>query len=116
MNDSSELLSRFLSRVEGVKRSGGGFTFRCPAHEDKEASAFVKADNNGNLIVKDFAGCSRKAICEAIGITESDLYAKRGSNGSSRELIANYNTLMKQEICFTNTCATWKRTTRKPSS
>ncbi len=90
MKDSSEIVHFILNLVSGVKPTGDGYTFLCPAHEDKRASAFVKADKNGNAILRCFAGCSRRAICEAMGISETDLYVKKRSTTSSKELIATY--------------------------
>lgn len=78
-----------LSKVEGARRTGDGYTFRCPAHDDKRQSAFAKPDASGNVILKCFAGCSRKAICAALGLSESDLYVNKRRSSRS-QTIASY--------------------------
>lgn len=72
--------------------SGDGYSFKCPAHDDKHNSAYVKSDEDGNAILKCFAGCSRKAICEALGIRERDLYIKQSSSRTNfnNRIIATY--------------------------
>lgn len=72
MNDTP--VQFFLSGVENVKPSGKGYSFRCPAHDDRTSSASIYADADGNAVLKCYAGCTRKQICAARGITESDLY------------------------------------------
>jgi hypothetical protein len=83
----SEPIRLILNKVKH-SRSGEGFSFRCPAHVDERNSGYVKAE--GNAILKCFAACSRKTVCEALGLTESDLYVKKSSHFSSSQTVARY--------------------------
>ena len=74
-------MERVLSLLKGVKsqryngRGNPGSVACCPAHNDAEASLLIWEDTKDlHVGLKCFAGCTRKAIVEAIGLTESDLY------------------------------------------
>ena len=55
-------LADVLARLDGVRPSGEGFTARCPAHEDREASLSVTEGTKGATVVLHcFAGCSSNA-------------------------------------------------------
>ncbi len=74
-------IDRVLPLLQGVKsqrynsRGNPGYTACCPAHNDSNPSLEIwedDLDHHAGLCC--YAGCSRKAIVEAIGLTESDLY------------------------------------------
>lgn len=71
-------IERILPQLKGVKevRSGkGGYVACCPAHNDRNPSLMVWEDQSDSHVgLKCLAGCSRKAVVEAIGLTEADLY------------------------------------------
>jgi len=56
-----------LLRLEGVRKSGSGWSAKCPAHEDRRASLSVTETDNGELLMHCHAGCSFAQILEAIG-------------------------------------------------
>ena len=62
-----------ISRLQGVKRTGDGWTARCPAHEDKHSSLSV-AHRDGKWLLKCHAGCAWEAVVAALGIEASDLF------------------------------------------
>lgn len=72
----SEQLQAVVSRLSGVRRSGRGYTARCPAHEDRSASLSV-CDGEHGVVLKCFAGCATDDVLGAIGLTYSDLYPPR---------------------------------------
>ena len=77
-----------LEHLHGAKRGKGGWTARCPAHDDRRPSLSVSAVEDGRVLVKCHAGCSTEAIVEAIGLTMRDLMPERSGptpirNGSS---------------------------------
>src|SRR5712691_4570395 len=75
---SKHPIDRVLSLINARSYSRG-YTACCPAHNDGEASLMLWEDEaDGHVGVKCFAGCSRKAIVETIGLTESDLYVSSG--------------------------------------
>jgi hypothetical protein len=63
----------FLDGLEGVRRSGRGFTAKCPAHEDSSPSLAITADDRG-IGLYCFAGCSVESILEKQGLTWADLF------------------------------------------
>ncbi len=71
----------FASRVQGVHQAGDGFTARCPAHDDQRASLSFRDGDRGRLLVKCHAGCSLRAIVDALGLRVAEL---SGDNGGKR--------------------------------
>jgi len=71
--NSSGNLHAILSRLEGVRRSGGGWSARCPAHEDRRASLSIGEGDDGRALVHCHAGCTADAICAAVGLRVADL-------------------------------------------
>lgn len=71
MADTAE----FLSRLEGVRRSGPGrWLARCPAHDDKSPSLSVREADDGRTLLTCFAGCDAGAVAGAVGFTLRDLF------------------------------------------
>jgi len=64
----------FVSRLEGVKRSGNGWEARCPSHKDRQASLSVDEGDDGRVLVKCHAGCQTADICYSLGLELSDLF------------------------------------------
>lgn len=67
-------LEDVLRRLNGVKRSGGGYSARCPAHEDKNASLSVKQGDNGGIVLHCHAGCTPEQVVGALGLSMKDLF------------------------------------------
>src|SRR5258707_2284122 len=74
-------LDRVLPLLQGVKsqrynsRGNPGYMACCPAHDDSDPSLELWEDDlDHHAGVYCYAGCPRKAVVEAIGLTESDLY------------------------------------------
>ena len=59
-------LERLLSRLDGVRRRGGGAMARCPAHDDRTPSLSITQADNGNVLWKCFAGCSQADVTQAL--------------------------------------------------
>jgi putative DNA primase/helicase len=60
-------VAEVLARLEGVRLCAGGWTAKCPAHHDRNASLSVGAGDGGKLLLRCHAGCSFAAIIAAIG-------------------------------------------------
>lgn len=58
-----------LSLLKNARQSGGGYTSRCPAHDDYKNSLSIKEDAGGKLLFNCFAGCSYRDIIAALGIS-----------------------------------------------
>lgn len=63
-----------LGRLECVKKTGGGFIARCPAHDDQKPSLSIKEADDGKVLLKCFTGCSVERVVEAIGLELHDLF------------------------------------------
>ena len=63
----------FISKLEGVQESGGGWVARCPAHDDDSPSLSVSRGSDGRVLVHCHAGCSAEQICDSLGLKLADL-------------------------------------------
>ena len=81
-----------LSKVQSKPRKDGWHDFKCPAHEDKTASACAREDQHGHAQVKCFAGCSTESICSALGIEKKDLFATNG-HAPKGDIVYDYTTI-----------------------
>jgi 5S rRNA maturation endonuclease (ribonuclease M5) len=68
-----------LNKLRGVKRSGDGWTAKCPAHADDHNSLSVREDKH--VLLYCHAGCSFEAIRAALGI----------NNNGVRTIVATYD-------------------------
>lgn len=64
----------FLARLRGVRKSGGGWSAKCPSHDDRENSLSVGIGDDGRILVRCFAGCPPAAIVAALGLELKDLF------------------------------------------
>ena len=69
-------LDDLLAKFERVKRNGERYVAKCPSHADGTASLQISVGSGGNLLLKCFAGCTTEAVCAALSIRMSDLFAK----------------------------------------
>ncbi|HKY96350.1 MAG TPA: AAA family ATPase [Gemmatimonadaceae bacterium] len=69
-------ISEILSRLDGVRKNGHGYSARCPAHDDRKPSLSVSEGDDGRVLLKCFAGCDVDAICSAMGVNVRDLFAR----------------------------------------
>src|SRR5579859_1820423 len=63
-----------LTRLKGVRTSLHGWKACCPAHADREPSLSIGLGEQGQVLLKCFAGCSLERIVEAMGLTILDLF------------------------------------------
>jgi hypothetical protein len=99
-------VDRFLEGLEGVKRSGDGWTARCPSHEDRHPSLSVGVGADGRVLLKCHAGCTTEAIVDAHprGLTIADLFERQDNGG--RRIVATYDyrdeegTLLSQAVRY----------------
>ena len=83
-----------VAKLPGARKSGRGYSAKCPAHEDKNASLSVWQDEHGNTGLHCFAGCHRRDICAALGIKEEMLYAdydERRQKKPASKVMARYD-------------------------
>lgn len=73
---------RLLERLDHVRKSGKGWTARCPAHPDKSSSLSVAEGRDGRVLVRCFAGCETLAVVHAVGLELKDLFSERIEDAS----------------------------------
>jgi len=69
-----------LSKLEALKPTGDSgrqWVGCCPSHPDTIQSLSVGVKDNGNVLMRCFAGCPVPDICASIGIEEKDLFVVR---------------------------------------
>lgn len=71
-------VEHILDRLERVRRSGRGWTARCPGPNhrrgDKSASLSVGEGNDGRALLHCFGGCSFAEIMGALGLEATDAF------------------------------------------
>ena len=63
-----------LARLDRPRKSGKGYTCRCPAHEDRGPSLSVTEASDGRVLLHCFAGCDTIDVLQAIGLDWKDLF------------------------------------------
>jgi hypothetical protein len=76
-------VNEILTRFPAAKKSGNGWTAKCPAHDDGTASLSISEGDDGRTLINCHAGCTANAICAAIGIRTADLFAKKSCSQPS---------------------------------
>lgn len=75
-------LTKLLARLSRVRRSKGGYTAICPAHNERTGSLKISVaedDDQSKILLKCFGvDCKADAIVEAVGLTMSDLFDDKG--------------------------------------
>jgi hypothetical protein len=65
---------KLLHLLIGVKQTKSGWSARCPAHEDRQASLSIGDGKDGRVLLKCHAGCDYKKIVAALKLDERDLF------------------------------------------
>ena len=65
-------LAEFLPYLQGVKATSKGYSARCPSHDDRNNSLSIEEGDDGRILLKDFAGCTPKAIVKELGFTMAE--------------------------------------------
>ena len=63
----------FASRLD-AKRSGSGWTAKCPGHQDRKPSLSISEGNDGRALLHCHAGCPTDEVLAAAGLTKKDLF------------------------------------------
>lgn len=88
--NTQELLPRFQS----VRKVAGGWSARCPAHEDGTASLSIAIGDDGRTLLHCHAGCELNAILGKAGLTARDLFSANGNGRAPTgkcEIVATYD-------------------------
>jgi hypothetical protein len=74
MAATTDPVERLRERLDHVRPCSGGFTARCPAHDDHHNSLKVDRADDGHALVHCYAGCLPDEVMHAVGLTLADLY------------------------------------------
>lgn len=74
-----------LPKLDGVKKSGPGFTARCPAHDDHKPSLSLSYGTTQPVLLTCQVGCRRDDILAAINLTWEDICKPREENHRSND-------------------------------
>src|SRR5690348_1838632 len=72
-HQSNPILDQVLSHLKGVRISMRGWKACCPAHADHKPSLSIGLGEQGQVLLKCFAGCALERIVEAMGLSITDL-------------------------------------------
>jgi hypothetical protein len=79
---SERPVEQVCSRLGNVhSKPGGGYTAKCPAHEDDHDSLSIDAGDDGRALLMCIAGCDNESIVKALWLTMSDLFERRNGGG-----------------------------------
>lgn len=73
----SDVLDLVLGKLDSVRKQGGSWMARCPAHDDGTASLSVKQGTEQPVILHCHAECEVGDVLAAIGLTIADISAPR---------------------------------------
>jgi hypothetical protein len=77
--------TKLLTKFAGVKKTSSGWSARCPAHEDRQASLSIGVGDDGRVLLKCHAGCDYKKIVAALGLEERDLFDTDGTPPTTKK-------------------------------
>ena len=67
-------IQRLLDRLEKVQKASGGWTARCPAHDDKDPSLSIAQAEDGRILIHCHSGCPPLDVVHAVGFELKDLF------------------------------------------
>ena len=71
-----------IARVLGGRKAGGGWTARCPAHDDRNPSLSISDGGDGKVLVHCHAGCDQAQVIDAL--RGRGLWEEQGRRSFSR--------------------------------
>jgi hypothetical protein len=74
-----------LAKLSDPKKTGQGWSARCPAHDDRKASLSISEGDDGRALLKCHAGCDISAVLSALGLTFADLFTPKASPTPGRD-------------------------------
>jgi len=83
-------LDDFLSRLQGVRRTGDRAVAKCPAHDDGHQSLSITIGDNGGILAKCHTGCVIADIVAALDCKVADLMPEKPAPAPRRRLVATY--------------------------
>lgn len=89
-----------FARLARARRAGQDkWIGRCPAHNDRNPSLSIAVGKDGRVLIHCFAGCTHRAILEALGLQERDLFS--GSKCERADCAAVERVIREQHLAAT---------------
>lgn len=85
IDPTDRVLTALRSQGLEPKRSTGGWSCRCPAHDDRRPSLSIGTGDNGRALLKCHAGCPTPDVLAVLGLTMRDLMPSNGHTHASPE-------------------------------
>ncbi len=102
---ASPTLENVLAHLKGVRTSLRGWKACCPAHADREPSLSIGLGEQGQVLLKCFAGCQIERIVEAMGLTLTDLFPdgattneRASSNGTHHTTLTLLDLALEKQL------------------
>ena len=105
------VIDRLTSMGCGPRRSGEGWTARCPAHDDRNPSLTIAEGVDVDVLLHCHTGCSFEDIRTAIG---ADVFAVSSSDDKRRVVatyryVDEYGTLLAEKVRYDPKDFRWRR-------
>ena len=71
-----------IAKALGGRKAGGGWTARCPAHDDRTPSLSIRDADDGKVLVRCHAGCDQERVIAAL--RGRGLWTENGPRSLSR--------------------------------
>jgi hypothetical protein len=81
------VLNALVEKGSNPRRSGDGWSARCPAHDDSSPSLSISVGADDKALVCCQAGCSVDAVLGALGLTLTDLFSANGYRAGDKPTI-----------------------------
>jgi 5S rRNA maturation endonuclease (ribonuclease M5) len=69
-----------LGKLDRVRKTKDGWIALCPAHADKSPSLSVGVGQDGQILLRCFAGCRPEGVVEALGLRMVDLFPPKDAS------------------------------------
>lgn len=73
------------------RRTASGYSAKCPAHDDNNPSLTVAEGDHQPVVLNCQAGCTPKAVLEALGMTLADVCENSERARPNRRIVATYD-------------------------
>jgi putative DNA primase/helicase len=87
-------LDELLPRFKNVRRTPGGYSAVCSAHEDRNNSLSITTGDDGRTLLHCYAGCEVGNILAKVGLKTKDLFSSNGNGRAAtakRKIVATYD-------------------------
>ncbi len=70
-------IEKVLSTFPDARKSGEGWSARCPAHDDRTPSLSIAEGDDGRVLIHCHSGCATETVCQRKGLSLRDLMPER---------------------------------------